>query len=44
MELKCTVDPSLIGGMRILVGGTLYEGSVREKLEELKNTLTGTTL
>lgn len=44
VELKCTVDPSLIGGMRILVGGTLYEGSVRAKLEELKNTLTGTTL
>lgn len=44
IELRCTVDPGLIGGMRILIGDTLYEGTVRAKLDELKNTLSATTL
>lgn len=44
VELKCRVNPSLIGGMRILVNGALYEGSVKAKLNELRGTLTGTTL
>lgn len=44
IELKCTVDPGLIGGMRILVNGALYEGSVKAKLDGLRSTLSGTTL
>ena len=44
VELKCKVNPALIGGMRILVNGALYEGSVKAKLNELRSTLTGTTL
>ena len=44
IELRCTVDPSLIGGMKIYVGDTLYEGTVRAKLDDLKNRLSATTL
>lgn len=44
IELRCTVDPQLIGGMKILIGDTLYEGTVRAKLDGLKNKLSATTL
>ena len=44
IELRCTVDPRLIGGMKIFVGDTLYEGTVRAKLDDLKNRLSATTL
>ena len=44
IELRCTVDPALIGGMRIFIGDTLYEGTVKAKLDELKHTLSATTL
>lgn len=44
IELRCTVDPQLIGGMKILIGDTLYEGTVRAKLDDLKSRLSATTL
>lgn len=44
IELRCTVDPQLIGGMKILIGDTLFEGTVRAKLDGLKNKLSATTL
>ena len=44
IELRCTVDPQLIGGMKILIGDTLYEGTVRAKLDGLKSRLSATTI
>ena len=44
IELRCTVNPQLIGGMKVFVGDTLYEGTVRAKLDDLKNRLSATTL
>ena len=35
--LKESIDPSLLGGMCILVGSTLYDISVKGRLEALKN-------
>ncbi|MDR0454599.1 MAG: ATP synthase F1 subunit delta [Deferribacteraceae bacterium] len=35
--LKESVDSALLGGMRILIGNTLYDMSVKGRLEALKN-------
>lgn len=34
-----TIDPSLIGGMVARVGGTVYDSSLRTRLEQLKHSL-----
>ncbi|MEZ4319357.1 MAG: ATP synthase F1 subunit delta [Myxococcota bacterium] len=34
-----TIDPSLIGGMVARVGGTVYDSSLRTRLEQLRHTL-----
>jgi F-type H+-transporting ATPase subunit delta len=36
VKLKEKVDPSLIAGLRVSVGGTTYDGSVRAKLDRVK--------
>jgi F-type H+-transporting ATPase subunit delta len=33
------VDPSVMGGLVTTVGDTVIDGSVRTRLEQLKNTL-----
>ena len=40
VELDEQVDPSLIGGVAIRVGDTLYDASVRSRLERLRTRLT----
>ena len=35
VQLKEKVDPSLIAGMRVTIGGITYDGSVRNKLDKL---------
>ncbi len=35
--LKESIDPSLLGGMKIFVGSTLYDISVKGRLDALKN-------
>lgn len=33
------VDPSILGGLKVRVGNTIYDGSVKGKLERVKNNL-----
>lgn len=44
VALKCTVNPDLIGGLRIMAKDELYEGTVRGKLNQLKKNLADATL
>lgn len=39
VSLKVTVDPSIQGGLIVRTGDTVIDGSVRSRLEQLKNTL-----
>ena len=39
VTLKVTVDPSIQGGLIVRTGDTVIDGSVRSRLEQLKNTL-----
>lgn len=37
--LDVKIDPTLLGGMRVQVGDWLYDGSVKSRLEQLRNQL-----
>lgn len=37
--LEAELDPSLIGGMVARVGGTVYDSSIRTRLQDIKHTL-----
>jgi len=39
VELRCRVDPVLVGGVLVRVGGTTYDGSVRTRLAALRRRL-----
>ncbi|NTU43019.1 MAG: ATP synthase F1 subunit delta [Nitrospirales bacterium] len=39
IDLNITVDPSLLGGMRIRIGSTLYDGSIKGQLGLLRDKL-----
>ena len=39
LTIDNVVDPSIIGGMKIKVGNTIYDGSISGKLNRLKNNL-----
>ena len=39
VELSCTVDPSLIGGISVYVDGKLYDGSVSAHIEKIRRAL-----
>jgi F-type H+-transporting ATPase subunit delta len=39
VQLRTEVDPSLIGGVTVRIGDRLYDGSVRGRLERLRNQL-----
>lgn len=39
VELKPTVDPSLMGGLLVRMGGRTYDGSVRRRLRALRERL-----
>lgn len=39
VEAEFTVDPDLIGGIVISTGGRMVDGSVRTKLDKMKNSL-----
>jgi F-type H+-transporting ATPase subunit delta len=41
VRMEVDVDPSLIGGVVAQVGSTVYDGSVRQKLEAFKSRLVG---
>jgi F-type H+-transporting ATPase subunit delta len=33
LELRCEVDPSLLGGVVVVIGDTVYDGTVRHRLD-----------
>jgi len=37
--LHCETDPSLIGGMRVEIDGRVIDGSIRTKLQEIKEVM-----
>lgn len=39
VKLSCEVDETLIGGVRVQVGSTVYDGTVQTHLEELRRKL-----
>lgn len=41
VELRTTIDPGIIGGVVVRVGDTLFDASVRGKLESLRKRLVG---
>jgi F-type H+-transporting ATPase subunit delta len=40
VEIKTVIDPSVVGGVVTRIGDTVIDGSVRHRLEELRDTLT----
>ena len=41
VTLQCHVNPELIGGIRVEVDGRVIDGSIRNKLEEIKEVMNG---
>ena len=39
--LRCELDPNLIGGVRVEVEGRVIDGSIRNKLEQIKDVMNG---
>ena len=39
IRMEVSVDASLIGGLVAQVGGTIYDGSIRQQLQTFKNSL-----
>ena len=37
--LHCAVDPALIGGMRVEVDNQVIDGSIRNKLQQIKEVM-----
>ena len=37
--LETRVDPALLGGLTVQIGDTLYDGSIRTRLEQIRNQL-----
>lgn len=44
VELTFSVDPALLGGARVTVDGKLYDGTVSEKLAEIREEFSALTL
>jgi F-type H+-transporting ATPase subunit delta len=38
--MEVFVDPSLIGGLVAQVGSTIYDGSIRQRLQSFRDNLT----
>ena len=39
--LRCELDPGLIGGVRVEIEGRVIDGSIRNKLEQIKDVMNG---
>lgn len=44
VELVCTVEPRLIGGISVRIDGKLLEGSIRHKIDTIRSNLQKATL
>lgn len=44
LTIENEIDPSLIGGMKIRVGNTIYDGSISSKLHRMKQSIVSATL
>ncbi len=44
VEMRCSVDPALIGGVSVTLDGKLLEGSVKGRLDAIREHLSGATL
>jgi F-type H+-transporting ATPase subunit delta len=44
IKLHCTVDPALMGGMIVNVNGRTFDGSVKNKLDEIKQLVNKVTI
>ncbi len=43
IEIRVLVDPDVLGGVLARVGDEIFDGSVRTRLQEAREQLTGTT-
>lgn len=41
MDVKVTVDPAVLGGVRVLVGSDLYDGTMLRRLNDARHALAG---
>jgi F0F1-type ATP synthase delta subunit len=41
VDLRTSVDPALLGGVLVRMGGRTYDGTVRARLRELRERLAG---
>ncbi|MBR5774268.1 MAG: ATP synthase F1 subunit delta [Clostridia bacterium] len=39
IDLVCLIDPSLIGGIKIEVDGKIFDGSIKQRLHEVKEVI-----
>ena len=39
VTLQCEVDPSLIGGVRVEIDGSVIDGSIKNKLDQIKEVM-----
>jgi ATP synthase F1 delta subunit len=44
VEMRLEVDPALLGGLQVLIGDRLIDGSVRGRLERLRATFSTTAI
>lgn len=44
VELDCTVEPKLIGGISVRIDGKLLEGSIKHKIDTIRSNLQKATL
>lgn len=44
VSINNVIDPSLLGGMRVRVGNTIYDGSISGKLNRIKNNIVSVSI
>lgn len=44
VTIENKIDPSLLGGMKIKVGNTIYDGSIQGKLNRMRNNIVSETI